>query len=84
MRVAPVTNHRRCFNIFLLAIALMVLATGIIGGVYLFKYMIHKVCFLCWIIGFIGITHNMKPGVVVKIFSCSNQLSMKYKCSYIL
>ena len=44
VRVTPAGSSRRCFNIFLLAIALMVLATGIIGGVYLFKYMIHKVC----------------------------------------
>ena len=43
MRVTPAVRSRRCFNIILLTIALLVLATGIIGGVYLFKYMIHRV-----------------------------------------
>lgn len=42
VRVTPAVRSRRCFNIILLMIALLVLATGIIGGVYLFKYMIHR------------------------------------------
>lgn len=42
VRVAPPVRSRRCFNIVLLTLAIMVLAAGIFGGVYLFKYMIHR------------------------------------------
>lgn len=42
VRVAPAPKSRQCFNIILLTVAIAVLAAGIIGGVFLFKYMIHR------------------------------------------
>ncbi|XP_045201068.2 integral membrane protein 2B-like [Mercenaria mercenaria] len=38
----PSTKSKRLVNVFLLIIALLVLSAGIIGGVYLYKYMQHR------------------------------------------
>lgn len=38
----PSTRSKRLVNLFLLIIALLVLSAGIIGGVYLYKYMQHR------------------------------------------
>lgn len=39
----PSTRSKRLVNVFLLIMALLVLSAGIIGGVYIYKYMQHKV-----------------------------------------